>query len=201
MPRRVLRVVLRFAHRGRDSISTRCGMTLIPCFRAPSSIRSGSSKRKSTPPSVGRDVQPLASTAAPPARALRHSCGARSRAQDPLGRRVALRLGRLEYLLMNSRVRAAIQRRHEAPHLLELGGRPDAGRFLEVGCGRGVGVEILFERFGATRVDAFDLDPSMVAIAASRLRGLGRTVSLAPEAPGAPRLVSLLRTKGRTQGP
>src|SRR5215472_9520155 len=40
---------------------------------------------------------------------------------------------------------------------------------LEVGCGRGVGVEIILERFGAASVDAIDLDPKMVECARRRL--------------------------------
>jgi ubiquinone/menaquinone biosynthesis C-methylase UbiE len=42
-------------------------------------------------------------------------------------------------------------------------------RALEIGCGRGVGVEIIFERFGAQVVRAFDLDPEMVERARGRL--------------------------------
>ena len=42
-------------------------------------------------------------------------------------------------------------------------------RVLEVGCGRGVGTEIIFEQFGASSVDAFDLDPAMISLARRRL--------------------------------
>jgi ubiquinone/menaquinone biosynthesis C-methylase UbiE len=52
------------------------------------------------------------------------------------------------------------------------------GRALEVGCGRGVGVEIILERFGADRVDAFDLDPRMVARARRRLARYGHRVEI-----------------------
>jgi ubiquinone/menaquinone biosynthesis C-methylase UbiE len=45
------------------------------------------------------------------------------------------------------------------------------GRVLEVGCGRGVGTEIIFERFDASEVHAFDIDPSMVSQAQRRLAG------------------------------
>jgi ubiquinone/menaquinone biosynthesis C-methylase UbiE len=40
---------------------------------------------------------------------------------------------------------------------------------LEIGCGRGVGVEIIFERFGAARVTAIDMDPKMIERARRRL--------------------------------
>lgn len=78
-------------------------------------------------------------------------------------------LNRVEKALMNNPLRAAIQRGFEARRLLALGGRMQGGVALEVGCGRGVGVEIVLERFGADRVDAFDLDPEMVAQARRRL--------------------------------
>ena len=57
-----------------------------------------------------------------------------------------------------------------------LGGRVEGGRVLEVGCGCGVGVEIILERFGAASVDAIDLDPKMVECARRRpaAEGLGR---------------------------
>ena len=70
---------------------------------------------------------------------------------------------------MNNPVRALVQRRHEAALMERLGGRVEGCRVLEVGCGRGVGTEIIFKRFGARAVHAFDLDPDMVARARRRL--------------------------------
>jgi ubiquinone/menaquinone biosynthesis C-methylase UbiE len=78
-------------------------------------------------------------------------------------------LNRIEKALMNNAGRAACQRYVEASQLLALGGRMPGGAALEVGCGRGVGVAIILDRFGADRVDAFDLDPDMVALARQRL--------------------------------
>jgi ubiquinone/menaquinone biosynthesis C-methylase UbiE len=49
---------------------------------------------------------------------------------------------------------------------------------LEIGCGRGVGTELLLDVFGAARVDAFDLDPDMVAPATQRLAPHGDRVRL-----------------------
>lgn len=82
-------------------------------------------------------------------------------------------LNRVEFALMNNPVRAAIQRRFEAQKLLEMGGEMDGGLALEVGCGRGVGAELILEVFGAERVDAFDLDPKMVERARTRLERFG----------------------------
>jgi ubiquinone/menaquinone biosynthesis C-methylase UbiE len=78
-------------------------------------------------------------------------------------------LNRCETLLMNNALRSLIQRRFEAPRLERMGGRTPGGHVLEVGCGRGVGAEIILDAFGAGHVDAFDLDPRMVALAERRL--------------------------------
>ncbi len=85
-------------------------------------------------------------------------------------------LNRFEYALMNNPVRAAIQRHFEAGKLLRMGGAMDGGRALEVGCGRGVGIELILEVFGADSVDAFDLDPRMVARARTRHSARGSRV-------------------------
>ena len=87
-------------------------------------------------------------------------------------------LNRVETLMMNNPVRSLSQRRFEAERLERLGGRTPGAHVLEVGCGRGVGVEILLERFGAATVDAFDLDPRMVLQARDRLRPRGDRVRL-----------------------
>ena len=80
-------------------------------------------------------------------------------------------LNRVEKLMMNNPLRAAVQRRFEARRLLDMGGPVAGGRCLEIGCGRGIGTEIVLERFGAGAVDAFDLDPDMVEQARARLGG------------------------------
>src|SRR5688572_1651117 len=77
-------------------------------------------------------------------------------------------LNRVETAMMNNPVRRLIQRRFEVPRLLQLGGRADGARALEVGCGQGLGITLLLERFGVRSVDAFDLDPKMVALAEAR---------------------------------
>jgi len=86
----------------------------------------------------------------------------------------ALLLNRLEYVLMNNPVRAGLQRRFEAKRLLRMGGPIDGARALEIGCGRGVGAEIILDVFRANTVDAFDLDPRMVRLARQRLAAQGR---------------------------
>lgn len=87
-------------------------------------------------------------------------------------------LNSVEYLAMNNPVRAAFQRQYEARKLLRMGGAMRGGRALEIGCGNGVGTEIILDQFGAETVDAFDLDPRMVARAAKRLAARGDRVKL-----------------------
>lgn len=87
-------------------------------------------------------------------------------------------LNSVEKALMNNPVRALLQRHFEARRLLEMGGPLHGGRALEIGCGRGVGTELLFELFGASEVDAFDLDPHMIALARRRLASRGGRVKL-----------------------
>lgn len=79
-------------------------------------------------------------------------------------------LNTVEYLAMNNPIRALVHRHYEARKLLRMGGPMSGGCALEIGCGRGVGVEIILDRFHADAVDAFDLDPRMIAKAAKRLK-------------------------------
>jgi ubiquinone/menaquinone biosynthesis C-methylase UbiE len=80
-----------------------------------------------------------------------------------------MKLNYIEKALMNNPIRAFVQRHHEAAMMERLGGRCEGNKVLEIGCGRGVGTEIIFERFGASEVHAFDLDPKMIEMARRRL--------------------------------
>lgn len=80
-----------------------------------------------------------------------------------------MKLNFWEMLLVNNPARSFIQHRVEAPRLLSLGGRLDGKRVLEIGCGRGIGVEVIFRHFGASHVTALDVDPQMIALAKKRL--------------------------------
>lgn len=79
----------------------------------------------------------------------------------------------LEFALMNNRVRAGSQRALETPVMIGARGALRGKRVLEVGCGRGVGVEILLEQLGAAEVVAFDFDPRMVDLARERVARFG----------------------------
>ena len=80
-----------------------------------------------------------------------------------------MKMNTLEKLAMNNPVRLLIQRHFELPLLQKLGGRLDGMNVLEVGCGRGVGTELLFKQLGAAKVHAIDLDESMLKHARKRL--------------------------------
>jgi len=79
-----------------------------------------------------------------------------------------VRLNWLGRASMNNAIRSLGQH-YAASRLERLGGRVEGGRALEVGCGRGVGVRIILERFGAAAVEALDLDPKMIERARRRL--------------------------------
>ena len=82
-----------------------------------------------------------------------------------------MKLNQVEKALMNNPMRALLQWHYEAPLLARLGGRIDGLRALEIGCGRGIGAEIILKQFGARQVYGFDLDIEMVRQARRRLAG------------------------------
>lgn len=92
-----------------------------------------------------------------------------------------MKLNWLGRAAMNNAARAALQRNFVADSLFELGGTPNPGPALEVGCGGGVGLELIRERFGATHAVGLDLDPKMIARARRRLGG-GALLALADAA-------------------
>jgi ubiquinone/menaquinone biosynthesis C-methylase UbiE len=88
-----------------------------------------------------------------------------------------MKLNAIERAAMNNPIRAAHQHLREAEWFRILAGGSLTGqRVLEVGCGRGVGSQVILDRLGAAEVTAFDLDESMVELARKRLHG--RPVSL-----------------------
>ena len=89
-----------------------------------------------------------------------------------------MKLNRIEFMAMNNPLRAWVQRQFEARRLLRLGGAQNGGNVLEVGCGNGVGIEIIISMFHAEHVDAFDLDERMVRLAQQRTSPYGEAVSI-----------------------
>lgn len=82
-----------------------------------------------------------------------------------------MKLNLVERLLVNNPARSLVQHFYEGPLLRKLGGRLDGARVLDVGCGRGVGAQILLKQFGASQVYGLDLDPRQVRRAQKRLAG------------------------------
>ncbi|MGC5240844.1 class I SAM-dependent methyltransferase [Streptomyces albogriseolus] len=90
-------------------------------------------------------------------------------------------MNRIEKAAVNSPARRALQRFYEVPALLRLAGGPlpPGSRAVEIGCGSGYGTRMILDRFRAVRVDAIDLDPTMVARARRRLADRQGRVRLA----------------------
>ncbi len=81
-----------------------------------------------------------------------------------------MKLNSIERFAMNNPLRSAHQHLREA-RWFAVGseGRLRGADVLEVGCGRGVGVEVLLDRLGVAHVTALDVDPAMVETARRRL--------------------------------
>lgn len=89
-------------------------------------------------------------------------------------------MNKVETVLVNSLPRRLLQRFYEARMLRRFGGRLGPGtRALEIGCGSGYGSQLVLEQFGASSVDAVDLDPAMIRRAGKRLARYGGRVRLA----------------------
>ncbi|GIK37129.1 MAG: type 11 methyltransferase [Chloroflexota bacterium] len=86
-----------------------------------------------------------------------------------------MKLNALEFTLINNPVRAASQVWLETPLLIGPRGALAGQRVLEVGCGRGMGIEILLS-LGSAHVTGFDLDPRMIALAQERVAQFGDRV-------------------------
>jgi len=81
-----------------------------------------------------------------------------------------MKLNIAERLLVNNGVRTAVQRFYEGPLLRKSGGIVSGGTVLELGCGRGAGIEVILQQFEAAHVYGMDLDPLQIERARERLR-------------------------------
>jgi ubiquinone/menaquinone biosynthesis C-methylase UbiE len=82
-------------------------------------------------------------------------------------------------LWVDSRPRAVVQQRFEAPVLLRLGGPVTGGRALELGTGRrGTGLRLAVDLFGAARVDGVERHPASVVACRAAVRDLGDRVEV-----------------------
>lgn len=83
-----------------------------------------------------------------------------------------MKLNFAERMLVNNGARAIVQRYYEGPLLRKLGGTVEGACVLDVGCGRGVGVELLLRQFDVGHVCGVDLDPRQIERAQRRLMGI-----------------------------
>jgi len=74
-----------------------------------------------------------------------------------------MKLTSLEKLAMNNPARVWLQRRFEAPNLFSGVSLATGATCLEIGCGRGVGVLLINQRFNCQRVVAVDLDKDLMS--------------------------------------
>jgi ubiquinone/menaquinone biosynthesis C-methylase UbiE len=89
-----------------------------------------------------------------------------------------MQLNWIERLFILSPFRALLQRYWESRQLLAMGGPLTGAQVLETGCGPGFGIDLLYRQFKAARVDAFDLDPKMIALVGQRKRAGGHRTRL-----------------------
>jgi ubiquinone/menaquinone biosynthesis C-methylase UbiE len=82
-----------------------------------------------------------------------------------------MKLSRVERFLVNNGARALVQRFYEGPLLREMAGSVEGLHVLEVGCGRGVGVDLLLRQFRAAHVCGIDLDARQIERARRLLAG------------------------------
>ncbi len=81
-----------------------------------------------------------------------------------------MKLNFLGRLGTNSFLRALSQRYIEAPMLRRMAAKENYPLCLEIGCGRGIGAEIIIGKFGAERVIAIDIDPEQIDRAKRHLK-------------------------------
>lgn len=81
-----------------------------------------------------------------------------------------MKLNVIERLITNNPVRACIQRHIEGPMLRKMVSRKDYPLCLEIGCGRGIGAEVIVKQFGAKKVIATDIDPEQIERAKRNLK-------------------------------
>ena len=86
-----------------------------------------------------------------------------------------MQLNWVERLFILSPLRAFLQHHLEAKMLLDMGGPLPGAHVLEIGCGPGFGIDLLYRRFQAARVDAFDIDPKMIAVVQRRQKAHRRS--------------------------
>lgn len=78
-------------------------------------------------------------------------------------------MNKIEFWLMNNPVRAFIQK-FEARKLRQMSDLKEGKIILEIGCGQGVGTQLIKKYFKPQRIQAIDLDPKMIQRAKRRIK-------------------------------
>jgi len=81
-----------------------------------------------------------------------------------------MKLNKFEFVLMNNRIRAFIQKKYEIRILRKMTPITNIGIALEIGCGNGYGTELIKKYFCPDRIEAIDLDDKMIEIARRKNR-------------------------------
>lgn len=81
-----------------------------------------------------------------------------------------MKLNLIERLITNNPLRAFIQRNVEVPFLRKMGSLPEYNLCLEIGCGRGIGAQLIVKQFNTQKVIATDIDPEQIEKAKRNLR-------------------------------
>ncbi len=79
-----------------------------------------------------------------------------------------MKLNRLEFLAMNSPIRAFIQENYEIRILRDMAAASGHPRVLEIGCGNGTGTKLIKKYYCPQAIIGVDLDEAMISIAARR---------------------------------
>ena len=73
-----------------------------------------------------------------------------------------MKLGFTETLAVINPLRPLVQKYFEGQQLFRMGGTANRAKVLEIGCGSGSGIDLLFDTFKVREVDAFDIDFEML---------------------------------------
>lgn len=80
-----------------------------------------------------------------------------------------MKLNLFEKFITDNPVRAYIQKHIEGPMLRNMGDRKNYPLSLEIGCGAGIGAQVIAEQFGAQKVIATDIDSGQIERAKKNL--------------------------------
>ena len=79
-----------------------------------------------------------------------------------------MKLNFVEYWLMNNPVRGILQEKYEMKNLKSFSKIEENKKILEVGCGQGIGAQIIIKNFNPSKYHGIDLDEKMIQRARSK---------------------------------